>query len=190
MRIRNILEGQCGHRPLQTTAKIQRILRADRVVRPYKGYWIERVGRAKIAAFPILRRRGRCPHRPTLQNENTPVGADGRYCIGFRFSPRRGGRPCPPAGIVRFYGNPMRIRNISMGRCRHRPLHEVVFPIPYRRGRCPHRPAGNSRFYGNPMRIRNILKGGQSRPPLQMVGKTMILYRTPLRTATKNRRMR
>ena len=25
---------------------------------------------------------------------------------------RRGGRPCPPAGIVRFYGRPMRIRNI------------------------------------------------------------------------------
>ena len=165
MRIRNILKGRCRHRPLQITTKIQRILRADRGVRPYKGYWIDRVGRVKIAAFSILRRRGRCPHRPTLQNENTPVGADGRYCIGFRFSPRRGGRPCPPAGIARIYGNPMQNRNILEGRCGHRPLQTTsqnaefegrtessaptkgigqnvwggrkiaVFPILYRRGR-------------------------------------------------------
>ena len=31
------LEGRCGHRPLQITTKNQRISRADRVVRPYKG---------------------------------------------------------------------------------------------------------------------------------------------------------
>ena len=47
MRICNILAGRCGHRPLRTTTENQRISRADRVVRPYKGYWIERVGRAK-----------------------------------------------------------------------------------------------------------------------------------------------
>ena len=29
--------GRCGHRPLQITTKNQRISRADRVVRPYKG---------------------------------------------------------------------------------------------------------------------------------------------------------
>ena len=40
----------------------------------------------------------------------------------FSILRRRGGRPCPPAGNARFYGNPMRIRNILMGRCGHRPL--------------------------------------------------------------------
>ena len=85
-------------------------------------------------------------------------------------SPRRGGRLCPPAGIVRFYGKPMRIRNILKGRCRHRPLQTTsqnctileggqgrpplqgammnrnVFCFSPRRGRCPHRPAGSARF--------------------------------------------
>ena len=35
---------------------------------------------------------------------------------------RRGGRPCPPAENARFYGKPMRNRNILEGRCGHRPL--------------------------------------------------------------------
>ena len=88
----------------------------------------------------------------------------------FSFLRRRGGRPCPPAGIARFHGNPMRIRNILMGRCGHRPLQTTaknrrilradricpplqrammnrnVFRFSPRRGRCPHRPAGNARF--------------------------------------------
>ena len=170
-----------------------------------------------------------------------------RRIRGIVISRRRGGRLCPPAGIVCFYGDPMRIRNILTGRCGHRPLqptsqnaefegrtessaptdgiekttrvvrktpcfplescvlpgrcghrplHEVVFPIQYRRGRCPHRPAGNvrfmavfrrirgivisrrrggrpcppagiARFYGNPMRIRNILTGRCGHRPLR-----------------------
>ena len=43
--------------PLQITTKIQRILRADRVVRPYKRPH-------KTQHFSVSRRRGRCPHRP------------------------------------------------------------------------------------------------------------------------------
>ena len=81
-----------------------------------------------------------------------PLWGGGRALLyRVSISHRRGGRPCPPAGIVRIYGNPMQNRNISMGRCRHRPLHEVVFPIPYRRDRCPHRPTlrnGNTPAWG------------------------------------------
>ena len=82
-------------------------------------------------------------HRP---NGNAPRGGGRTLLHWVSISRRRGGRPCPPAGIARFHGNPMRIRNFLMGRCGHRPLHEVVFPIPYRRGRCLHRPAGNAGF--------------------------------------------
>ena len=39
---------------------------------------------------------------------------------------RRGGRPCPPTGNARFYGNPMRIRNISMGGQSRPPLQRVL----------------------------------------------------------------
>ena len=56
------------------------------------------------------------------QNGNTPVGGGRTLWYRVSISHRRGGRPCPPARIVRFYGNPMRIRNILTGRCGHRPL--------------------------------------------------------------------
>ena len=105
--------GRCGHRPLRTTTEKRRILRAGRVVRPYKRDTIDRLHhrfsyvrcwpapryfrRGKSSGFAnagrireiyILRRRGRCPHRPApCPNRNTPHGADGRYCTGFRFSP-------------------------------------------------------------------------------------------------------
>ena len=62
----------------------------------------------------------------------------------FVFAALRGGRPCPPAENASFYGNPMRIRNISMGRCGHRPLQKTSQDF-------------------------TILEGGQGRPPLQRV---------------------
>ena len=84
------------------------------------------------------------------------VGADGRYCTGFQFSPRRGGRPCPPAGIARFYGNPMRNRNILEGRCGHRPLQKTSQDF-------------------------TILEGGQGRPPLQPVLENRVQVEKPPR---------
>ena len=117
---------------------------------------------------------------------------------------RRGGRPCPPAGNACFYGKPMRIRNILMGRCGHRPLHEVVFPIPYRRGRCLHRPAGNARFMVVFRRIREIAvprrRGGRPCPPAGVVRfygdpmriRNVLMGRCghrPLRTTTEKRRI-
>ena len=103
------------------------------------------------------------------QNGNTPVGGGRTLWYRVSISHRRGGRPCPPARIVRFYGNPMRIRNILTGRCEHRPLQPTsqsagfrgrtessaptkgiknkacpaeiaASPVLRRRGRCPHRP--------------------------------------------------
>ncbi len=119
MRNRNIFEGRCGHRPLQTAAENRRILRADRVLRPYK--WYEKPRRS-------------CKKSPHFPFRNVGVDAyidppkasvfwwfSGESVSVF-ISRRRGGRLCPPAGIVRFYGNPMRNRNIFEGRCRHRPL--------------------------------------------------------------------
>ena len=53
MRNRNILKGRCGHRPLRTTTRNQRILRADRVVRPYKGYEKPRASGEKAPRFPF-----------------------------------------------------------------------------------------------------------------------------------------
>ena len=109
--------------------------------------------------FRFSPRRGRCLHRPA---------GNVRFMAVFRrireiAVPRRRG------GMVWFYGDPMRIRNVLMGRCGHRPLHEVVFPIPYRRGRCPHRPAGNARFMAVFRRIREIAvprrRGGRPCPP-------------------------
>ena len=89
---------------------------------------------------------------------------------------RRGGRPCPPAENARFCGDPMRIRNILMGRCRHRPLQPTSqtqhFPILRRRGGRPCPPAENARFCGDPMRIRNILMGRCRHRPLQPTSQT------------------
>ena len=44
----------------------------------------------------------------------------------FSILRRRGGRPCPPAGNARFYGNPMRIRNILKGGQSRPPLQMTV----------------------------------------------------------------
>ena len=81
---------------------------------------------------------------PTAQTGMPPRGGGRTLLHWVSISLRRGGRPCPPAGIVWFYGNPMRIRNILTGRCGHRPLQTTA-------------------------ENRRILKGGQSRPPLQPV---------------------
>ena len=89
MRIRNILTGRCGHRPLQTTAENRRILKGGqgrpplqmkfdrpfvssnpvhqisvvpRYFRRGKSSGFANAGR--IREIYILRRRGRCPHRP------------------------------------------------------------------------------------------------------------------------------
>ena len=88
-------------------------------------------------------------HPAAPKRKHPRAGADGRYCTGFQFSPRRGGRPCPPAGIARFYGNPMRNRNILEGRCGHRPLQKTSQDF-------------------------TILEGGQGRPPLQKTSQNAI----------------
>ena len=56
--------GRCGHRPLQIATKNQRISRADRVVRPYKGYEKPRRSGEKSPRFPFRTVAGRCGHRP------------------------------------------------------------------------------------------------------------------------------
>ena len=130
---------------------------------------------------------------PTAQTGMPPRGGGRTLLHWVSISLRRGGRPCPPAGIVWFYGNPMRIRNILTGRCGHRPLQTTAenrrilkggqsrpplqpvlenrvwveksprFPFRVGEGRCGHRPLRTT------TEKRRILKGGQSRPPLQPV---------------------
>ena len=80
---------------------------------------------------------------PPSKTETPPRGGGWTLLYWVSFSRCRGGRPCPPAGIARFYGNPMRNRNILEGRCGHRPLQKTSQDF-------------------------TILEGGQSRPPLQM----------------------
>ena len=130
MRIRNILTGRCGHRPLQPTsqnaefegrtessAPTNGIGKITRVMRKTPHFLFCTVGVTKKRR--ISHRRGRCLHRPA---GNARFMAVFRRIRGIVISRRRGGRPCPPAGNSRFYGNPMRIRNILTGRCGHRPL--------------------------------------------------------------------
>ena len=83
MRIRNISMGRCGHRPLQTTTKNQQILKGGQSRPPLQPATMNR------NVFRFSPRRGRCPHRPIPppKRECPRVGADGRYCTGFRFSP-------------------------------------------------------------------------------------------------------
>ena len=110
---------------------------------------------------------------PTSTRKKWPVygGFPANPCW-FSILRRRGGRPCPPAENARFYGNPMRNRNILEGRCGHRPLQIST-------------------------KNQRILKGGQSRPPLQIAvnnfdplssaptngRKNRILHRSPLQAA-------
>ena len=114
----------------------------------------------KRNVFRFSPRRGRCLHRPARKRP---------FYGGFPANPCWFAISCRRGGIVRFYGNPMRIRKISMGRCGHRPLQTTTkiqlilradrvvrpykkprktqrFSASRRRGRCPHRPAGNVRF--------------------------------------------
>ena len=58
------LKGRCGHRPLRKAAKNQRISRADRVVRPYKGHKKPRRSGEKSPRLPFRTVAGRCGHRP------------------------------------------------------------------------------------------------------------------------------
>ncbi len=67
--------GRCRHRPLQTATKIQRILKGGQSRPPLQMTVKNRTGHAKTAAFPILRRRGRCLHRPAR---------NGRFMAVFR----------------------------------------------------------------------------------------------------------
>ena len=80
-------------------------------------------------------------HRP---NGNAPARGGRTLLHWVSILHRRGGRPCPPAGNARFYGDLLRNRNILKGRCGHRPLQTAT---------------KNSTNF----------EGGQRRPPLQPV---------------------
>ena len=101
MRIRNILMADVGIAPTNDRAKTQDF-EADRVVRPYKRP-------RKTQRFSVSRRRGRCHIDPPSRTKTPPRRADGRYCIGFRFSPLQ-----------------MRVKNVQVGR------KNAVIPIPCR----------------------------------------------------------
>ena len=96
------------------------------------------------------------------QNGNASRGGGRALLYRVSISHRRGGRPCPPTENARFYGNPMRIRNILTGQCGHRPLQISA-------------------------KKQRILKGGQSRPPLQIAVDNFDSLSSPLQTAVKNR---
>ena len=93
---------------------------------------------------------------PTAQMGMPPRRGGRTLLYWVSISHRRGGRPCPPAGIVWFYGNPMLNRNILTGRCGHRPLQTTA-------------------------ENRRILKGGQGRPPLQPVLENRVWVEKPPR---------
>ena len=121
-----------------------------------------RTGHAKTAAFPVSRCRGRCPHRPAPKRKHIPRRDGWTLSHWISISRRRGGRPCPPAENTRFYGNPMRNRNIFNGPMR-RP--QASFEAQPRNARllAPRWASApttdNARFHD--------FVGGQSRPPLQ-----------------------
>ena len=99
-----------------------------------------RTGHAKTAAFPILRRRGRCLHRPARNGRFMAVFRRNR--VDFLFYAVGADDPVRPQETSFFTENRCEIATFSMGRCRHRPLQTAT-------------------------KIQRILKGGQSRPPLQ-----------------------
>ena len=73
-------------RPFVSSNPVHQISVVPRYFRRGKSSGFANAGR--IREIYILRRRGRCLHRPApCPNRNTPHGADGRYCTGFRFSP-------------------------------------------------------------------------------------------------------
>ena len=81
----------------------------------------------------------------------------------FSILRRRGGRPCPPAGNARFYGNPMRIRNILKGGQSRPPL-QMKFDRPFVSSNPVHQISvvpryfrrGKSSGFANAGRIREI----------------------------------
>ena len=122
MRNRNILEGRCGHRPLQKTSQdftileggqsrppLQRVL--DRTCGsgekpprcPFRAIGVDAYLGAKSRVLPVSRRRSRCPHRPTLQNGNTPArGRMGVIVQGFNFHPVGADDPVRPPELPGF----------------------------------------------------------------------------------------
>ena len=72
-----------------------------------------RTGHAKTAAFPVSRCRGRCPHRPARNGRF--MAAFRRNRVDFLFYAVGADDPVRPPENARFYGNPMRIRNIFNG---------------------------------------------------------------------------
>ena len=130
--------GRCRHRPLQSATKIQRILKGGQSRPPLQMTVKNRTGHAKTAAFPILRRRGRCPHRPA--GNDRFMAAFRRNRVHFLFYAVGADDPVRPQETPVFTKNRCEIATFSMGRCRHRPLQTAT-------------------------KIQRILKGGQSRPP-------------------------
>ena len=78
MRNRNILEGRCGHRPLQITTKNQRISRADRAARPYKRDTIDRL----YHRIPYIKYR---PCRDISGARNRPILQTSGVFVKFMF---------------------------------------------------------------------------------------------------------
>ena len=89
------LKGGQSRPPLQVTVKNNDSISSA----PTTGIGKPCVGR-KTATFPVLRRRGRCPHRPA--GERPFYGGFPANACWFSFLRRRGGRPCPPAGKCPF----------------------------------------------------------------------------------------
>ena len=125
--------GRCPHRPAGN-GRFMAVFRrtradfpfctvgADDPVRPPETPVLRR-SNANLQHFSVLRRRGRCPHRPARNARFMAVfrrtRADFPFCtVGADDSVRL------PEN-ARFYGKPMRNRNILMGRCGHRPLQKT-----------------------------------------------------------------
>ena len=112
MRSRNILKGRCGHRPLQTTTENAVFLGRTGSSAPTKDlakrndFLFRAVGvdahlGAKSRALRGCASKLACGRRidPPSRTKTPPRRADGRYCIGFRFSPLQ-----------------MRVKNVQVGR--------------------------------------------------------------------------
>ena len=83
-----------------------------------------RTGHAKTAAFPILRRRGRCPHRPARNDRFMAVFRRNR--VDFLFYAVGADDPVRPQKSPVFTENRCEFATFSMGRCRHQPLHPTT----------------------------------------------------------------
>ena len=133
--------GRCRHRPLHPTTKIQRILKGGQGRPPLQMTVKNRTGHAKTAAFPILRRRGRCPHRPA--GNDRFMAAFRRNRVHFLFYAVGADDPVRPPENALFHVKPMRNRNIFNG---------------------PMWASSPTNGHENSTNF----EGGQSRPPLQI----------------------